>query len=76
LTLALVYLTLQRASRSFLPDLRRVILPALRYPALFDGRLLLLGVPPLRGRHYGRVDDLPAHGKVPSVCESGIEAGK
>lgn len=59
-----------------LPDLRRIAFSALGYPAFFDGRLLLLGVPLLRGRHDGRVDDLPAHGKVPPVGERGIKAGK
>ena len=63
-SLALLNLTVQRASRSFCAELGRLGFPVLRNPAFLDRRLLLLRVALLgRGDERG-VDDLPAHGDV------------
>ena len=57
-----------------LPQLGRLLRPALRDAAGLDRRLLGLGVALLRRRHDRGVDDLPAHGEIAGLPQRGVEA--
>src|SRR5256885_970557 len=72
--LALVYLTVQRASRSFWRSFAGLSFQSSGMRPVLDRLLLVLGVALTRSGDQARIDDLARHGDVPGLPKRCIEA--
>src|SRR5262245_18412575 len=72
--LALVYLLLQRASRSFW-QIRGLVIPAVWNAILLERLPLLVSIPLLGRGDNGGIDNLPAHGEIAWGNIEAVEQG-